>query len=146
MVLGLPSHGFGKKTAGRSFSAYATYTSTPATTCLLPIPIMRGMITPLSDLIIVVCLKNGRIVLHALLTPDAVVIHMSTVWTQAAKTPSGLAWKVLSKGKPTMHPGPHDKVILNFIDWTPEGEVIANSIADGERARVTRDRLGGKAS
>jgi FKBP-type peptidyl-prolyl cis-trans isomerase len=50
----------------------------------------------------------------------------------ATKTPSGLAWKVLSKAKATGRPGPHDKVMLNFTGWTPEGEVIASSIPDGE--------------
>jgi peptidylprolyl isomerase len=50
----------------------------------------------------------------------------------ATKTPSGLAWKVLLKGKGTTRPGPHDKVILNFTGWTPEGEVIASSVPDGE--------------
>jgi FKBP-type peptidyl-prolyl cis-trans isomerase len=51
---------------------------------------------------------------------------------QATKTPSGLAWKVLLKAKGTTHPGPHDKVILTFTGWTPEGEVIASSVPDGE--------------
>jgi peptidylprolyl isomerase len=51
---------------------------------------------------------------------------------QATKTQSGLAWKILAKAKGTTHPGPHDKVIVNFTGWTPEGEVIASSIPDGE--------------
>jgi len=51
---------------------------------------------------------------------------------QATKTQSGLAWKILSKAKGTTRPGPHDKVIVNFTGWTPEGEVIASSIPDGE--------------
>jgi FKBP-type peptidyl-prolyl cis-trans isomerase len=51
---------------------------------------------------------------------------------EATKAPSGLAWKVLSKGNGTTHPGLHDKVILNFTGWTPEGDVIASSIPDGE--------------
>ena len=51
---------------------------------------------------------------------------------QATKTPSGLAWKVLSKAKGTTHPGANDKVIINFTAWTPEGAVIASSIPDGE--------------
>jgi peptidylprolyl isomerase len=60
---------------------------------------------------------------------------------QAAKAPSGLAWKVLSKGKGTTHPGPHDKVILNFTGWTPEGEIIASSIPDGEPRSFLMDDL-----
>ena len=51
---------------------------------------------------------------------------------QATKTASGLAWKLLSKGQGSAHPGPHDKVTVTFTGWTPEGEVIDSSIPDGE--------------
>jgi FKBP-type peptidyl-prolyl cis-trans isomerase len=57
---------------------------------------------------------------------------VADVPTQAAKTASGLAWRVLSKGQGTAHPGPHDKVIIAFTGWTPEGEVIDSSIPDEE--------------
>jgi FKBP-type peptidyl-prolyl cis-trans isomerase len=50
----------------------------------------------------------------------------------ATWTPSGLAWKVLSKANGAGRPGPHDKVVVNFTGWTPEGEVVASSIPDGE--------------
>jgi len=51
---------------------------------------------------------------------------------QATKSESGLAWKVLSKGSGLQHPGPHDKVIINYTGWTADGEVIDSSIPDGE--------------
>jgi peptidylprolyl isomerase len=51
---------------------------------------------------------------------------------QATKTASGLAWKLLSKGKGGASPGPHDKVQINFTGWTPGGELIDSSIPDGE--------------
>ena len=54
----------------------------------------------------------------------------------AAKSQSGLASKVLSKGKGAAHPGPHDKVTITFTAWTPEGEVVASSIPDGEPWRL----------
>ena len=38
---------------------------------------------------------------------------------EATKTASGLAWKLLGKGKGTTHPGPHDKVSITFTGWTP---------------------------
>jgi peptidylprolyl isomerase len=50
----------------------------------------------------------------------------------ATKTASGLAFKVLVKGKGAASPGPHDKVRINFTGWTPEGTLIASSIPDGE--------------
>ena len=51
---------------------------------------------------------------------------------QATRTASGLAWKVLAKGEGTAHPGPHDKVSIEFTGWTPEGDVIDSSVPDGE--------------
>jgi len=60
---------------------------------------------------------------------------------QATRTPSGLAWKILSKAKATARPGPHDKVILNFTGWTPQGEVIASSVPDGEPWPFLMDEL-----
>lgn len=59
--------------------------------------------------------------------------------TQATRTASGLAWKILSKGHGTAHPGPHDRVIINFTGWTPDGEVTASSIPDGEPRTLSMD-------
>jgi peptidylprolyl isomerase len=58
---------------------------------------------------------------------------------QAAKSASGLAWKVLSKGQGSAHPGPHDKVSVTFTGWTPEGEVIDSSLPDGEPRTFSMD-------
>jgi peptidylprolyl isomerase len=58
---------------------------------------------------------------------------------QAAKSASGLAWKVLVKGSGSAHPGLHDKVIVTFTAWTPEGEVIDSSIPDGEPRAFSMD-------
>jgi len=55
----------------------------------------------------------------------------------ATKTASGLAWKVLTKPRGTTHPGPSDKVSINFTGWTPAGELIASSIPDGEPWTMT---------
>jgi FKBP-type peptidyl-prolyl cis-trans isomerase len=60
---------------------------------------------------------------------------------QATKTPSGLAWKLLSKGKGTTQPAPNDKVIVNFTAWSPDGEVIASSIPDGEPSTFLMSEL-----
>jgi FKBP-type peptidyl-prolyl cis-trans isomerase len=57
----------------------------------------------------------------------------------ATKSASGLAWRLLSKGQGTAHPGPHDKVIVTFTAWTPEGEVIDSSIPDGEPRTLPMD-------
>jgi FKBP-type peptidyl-prolyl cis-trans isomerase len=57
----------------------------------------------------------------------------------AAKTASGLASRILAKGQGPAHPGPHDKVIIAFTGWTPEGEVIDSSIPDGEPRTLLMD-------
>ena len=57
----------------------------------------------------------------------------------ATKTASGLGWKVLRKGKGTTSPGPHDKVRITFTGWTPQGDVIASSIPDGEPWTLSMD-------
>ena len=57
----------------------------------------------------------------------------------ATKTASGLAWKILRKGKGTALPGPHDRVTINFTAWTPEGHLIVSSIPDGEPWTMSMD-------
>jgi peptidylprolyl isomerase len=57
----------------------------------------------------------------------------------AAKSASGLGWKVLTKASGAAHPGPHDKVIVTFTAWTPEGAVIDSSIPDGEPRTFSMD-------
>jgi peptidylprolyl isomerase len=60
---------------------------------------------------------------------------------EASRTPSGLAWKLLSKPQKGAHPGPHDRVTINFTGWTPGGQVIDSSIPDGEPRTYTMDDL-----
>ena len=57
----------------------------------------------------------------------------------ATRTASGLAWKVLRKGKGSALPGPHDRVTINFTGWSPDGSVIASSIPDGEPWTMVMD-------
>jgi FKBP-type peptidyl-prolyl cis-trans isomerase len=60
---------------------------------------------------------------------------------RAEKSASGLAWRVLSKAPGTVHPGPHDKVIVTFTGWTPQGEVIDSSLPDGEPRTFSLDEV-----
>lgn len=59
----------------------------------------------------------------------------------AEKSATGLAWRVLTKGQGTAHPGPRDKVIVNFTGWTPEGVVIDSTIPDGEPRTYLMEEL-----
>ncbi|MEL6183912.1 MAG: FKBP-type peptidyl-prolyl cis-trans isomerase [Myxococcota bacterium] len=53
----------------------------------------------------------------------------------AAKTESGLAYKVLSKGTGTTHPGPKDKVEVHYTGWTTDGKMFDSSITRGQTAK-----------
>jgi len=57
----------------------------------------------------------------------------------AKKTASGLASKVLFKGKGSAHPGPHDKVTVQYTGWTTDGKMFDSSIPTGEPARFPLD-------
>lgn len=59
----------------------------------------------------------------------------------AKKTASGLASKVLVKGKGGAHPGPHDRVTFQYTGWTPDGKMFDSSIPSGEPARFPLDAV-----
>jgi FKBP-type peptidyl-prolyl cis-trans isomerase len=74
-------------------------------------------------------------------TPPEAPADVAAPPPQATTTPSGLTWKLLSKGKGKTSPGPHDKVSIIFTGWTPAGAVLASSIPDGEPATFLMDDL-----
>lgn len=45
----------------------------------------------------------------------------------AQKTASGIAYKVLTPGTGTVHPGPEDKVEVNYTGWTTDGKMFDSS-------------------
>ena len=57
----------------------------------------------------------------------------------AKKIASGLAFKVLVKGRGTNHPGPHDRVTVEYTGWTPAGKTFDSSVPTGEPARFPLD-------
>lgn len=52
----------------------------------------------------------------------------------AIKTASGLAFKVLVKGKGGARPGPFDRITVHYTGWTSEGRMFDSSIPTGEAA------------
>ena len=52
----------------------------------------------------------------------------------AKKTKSGLAYKVLEKGKGTTHPGPKDRVTVHYSGWSKDGKMFDSSITRGRPA------------
>jgi FKBP-type peptidyl-prolyl cis-trans isomerase len=50
----------------------------------------------------------------------------------AVKAPSGLASKVLTPGTGTVHPGPTDRVKVNYTGWTQDGKMFDSSVTRGQ--------------
>ena len=55
-------------------------------------------------------------------------------------TASGLAFKVLIfKGKAAAHPGPHDRVTVQYSGWTSDGKLFDSTITRGEPSVLSLD-------
>ena len=52
--------------------------------------------------------------------------------TEATKTPSGLATKIIVKGKGGGHPGPYDRITVHYTGWTSAGRMFDSSIPNDE--------------
>jgi FKBP-type peptidyl-prolyl cis-trans isomerase len=59
---------------------------------------------------------------------------LATPPTSAKKTASGLVTNVLTPGKGKEHPGPDDKVSVNYSGWTKDGKMFDSSIPRHEPA------------
>jgi FKBP-type peptidyl-prolyl cis-trans isomerase len=53
----------------------------------------------------------------------------------AKKTASGLAYRILTPGAGTDHPGPTSNVTVNYSGWSPDGKMFDSSITRGQPAR-----------
>ena len=59
----------------------------------------------------------------------------------AARTPSGLASKVLSAGRGTRHPRPNSTVTVHYSGWTADGRMFDSSVVRGEPATFGLDQV-----
>ncbi|MEO8257980.1 MAG: FKBP-type peptidyl-prolyl cis-trans isomerase [Acidobacteriota bacterium] len=59
----------------------------------------------------------------------------------AAKTSSGLASKVLTKGTGTAHPRGNDEVTVHYTGWTTDGKMFDSSVARGAPSSFPLDRV-----
>jgi peptidylprolyl isomerase len=67
--------------------------------------------------------------------PPPVPPDVKAVPANATKTSSGLAYRVLEKGKgPVKHPGPTDRVTVNYSGWTTDGKMFDSSVTRGQPA------------
>lgn len=60
---------------------------------------------------------------------------------EALKTPSGLAWKVLSPGRTGRRPRPGDYVTLHFTGWTRDGKIFDSTVGREEPLILPLERL-----
>ena len=61
--------------------------------------------------------------------------------SDAEKTPSGLATKVLKPGTGTTRPGRADFVTVHYTGWTTDGRMFDSSVARGQTATFPLDRV-----
>jgi peptidylprolyl isomerase len=61
--------------------------------------------------------------------------------SDATKTRSGLAWKVLKPGTGTSRPGRTDYVTVHYTGWTTDGKMFDSSVARGTPATFPLDRV-----
>lgn len=59
----------------------------------------------------------------------------------AARTPSGLATKVLRQGFGQVHPGPTSEVTVHYSGWTTDGALFDSSYRRGRPATFPLDRV-----
>jgi hypothetical protein len=69
-------------------------------------------------------------------TPGAPAVppDVSAVPANAKKTASGLAYRVLEKGKGTRHPAATDNVKVHYSGWTTDGKMFDSSVTRGAPA------------
>src|SRR5262245_26980885 len=59
----------------------------------------------------------------------------------AKKTSSGLAYKVITPGKGTKHPGGASEVTVHYTGWTTDGKMFDSSVSRGEPATFPLNRV-----
>jgi FKBP-type peptidyl-prolyl cis-trans isomerase len=74
-------------------------------------------------------------------SPPAAPADVAAAPPDAKTTASGLASKVLFKGKGSAHPGPRDRVTVQYTGWTPDGKVFDSSVSRGEPVTFRLDAV-----
>jgi peptidylprolyl isomerase len=66
---------------------------------------------------------------------------VAAVPSDAQRSSSGLAWKVLSAGTGTRHPRPNSEVTVHYTGWTTDGTMFDSSVQRGEPIKFSLDRV-----
>lgn len=70
-----------------------------------------------------------------------VPVDVKAAPADAEKTASGLASKVIEKGKGEVHPKATDNVSVHYSGWTTDGEMFDSSVVRGEAATFPLNRV-----
>jgi len=71
--------------------------------------------------------------------PPQVPPDVKAVPSDAKKTPSGLAYKVLTPGTGARHPSARNQVTVHYTGWTTDGKMFDSSVTRGEPATFPLD-------
>ncbi len=82
------------------------------------------------------CVSSTAIGLAQSAPPD-----VAAVPADAARTPSGLATRVLKAGSGSAHPGRTDLVTVHYTGWTTDGKMFDSSKMSGKPATFPLDRV-----
>jgi peptidylprolyl isomerase len=63
--------------------------------------------------------------------PPPVPKDVAAAPKDAKKTASGLAYKILKRGKGKVHPKPEDRVEVHYTGWTTDGKMFDSSVTRG---------------
>ena len=66
--------------------------------------------------------------------PAPAPADVAAVPADASKTASGLAYRVIKKGKGNTHPSLQSTITIDYSGWTPDGKLFDSSITRGEKA------------
>ena len=80
---------------------------------------------------------DSRPVSERLLPPDNLRLPPSG----AIRTPSGLRYVVLQKGKGTGHPLPSNTIVIDYVGWDFKGRMFDSSLTRGEPAKFELTNL-----
>lgn len=81
--------------------------------------------------------SDARPVAERLLPPDNLRLPPSS----AIRTPSGLRYVVLQRGKGTGHPSANSTVVIDYIGWDFNGRVFDSSLTRGEPSKFELTNL-----
>ena len=77
--------------------------------------------------------------LFSFVGPPTTPTDVKAVPSDAKKTPSGLAYKVLSAGTGARHPNSRSQVTVHYSGWTTDGKMFDSSVMRGEPATFPLD-------